>query len=306
MRKLVFILIAAMVPPAFVAMGFIGYDYYERERARLIRDSLSTTRALAAAVDGEFAVVQAALLTLANSTRLTQRDFGAFHAQALDVVNELAARNRSSLINIILADENGKQLANTFTPYGAPLPGFGDPGRLGRTVASDELVISDLFVGPVIKRPGIGVAVPVRRDGRVLYRLTGGVSTERLSALLRQEHLPGDWIAVVLDTSGTIVARTHEEARFIGQKASPELARRVRETREDALASRTLEGIPVLTVFSQAPVSGYTVAIGIPQRELMLGLVHSVARLFFASFTALVVALALAFSLGRRYLRPGV
>jgi hypothetical protein len=105
---------------------------------------------------------------------------------------------------------------------------------------------------------------------------------------------------VVLDTSGTIVARTHDEARLVGQKASSELARRSGLAREDAFDAHTVDGIPVLTVFSRAPASGWTVAIGIPQRELVEQVGYALARLFVVGFIALVVALALAFLIARR------
>ena len=49
--------------------------------------------------------------------------------------------------------------------------------------------------------------------------------------------------------------------------------RRIGEAREQAFESRTVEDIPVLTVFSRSPVSGWTVAIGIPQRELISRLI---------------------------------
>jgi hypothetical protein len=300
-RKTLLIVASAMVPAAFVVVALVGYDYYERERTRLVRDSLSTVRALAAAVDSEFSVAKGALVALGSSARLTRGDFRAFHEQAAEVIADLRARDQISLINFILVDVSGRQVVNTARPYGEPLPTGGDPGGLARAFDTDAPVISDLFVGPVIKRPGIGVAVPIRRDGRIRYRLTAGIPTERFSALIRKQAQQ-DRIAAILDTSGTIVARTHDEARLVGQKASPELVRRIAEAREGAFHSRTLEGIPVLTVFSRAPVSGYAVAMGIPERELVNNLISSIARLFVAGFIGVLAALALALVLGRRFL----
>ena len=60
---------------------------------------------------------------------------------------------------------------------------------------------------------------------------------------------------MLLDTSGTIVARTHDAARLVGQKASPELLRRSQKAREDAFDAHTVEGIPVLTVSSRSSCS---------------------------------------------------
>jgi hypothetical protein len=298
-RRLAFVIAAAIVPAALFALLLIGYDYYERERAQLTRDSQSTTRALAAAVDTEFAVVKAALLALATSPSVRAGELAEFHSHAVEAI-----RGQDSFVNIIVTDRGGRQLVNTFRPFGEPLPAGGDPGGLLRTFETGAPVVSDLFKGRVTQSPIIGLGVPVRRDGRIVYSLNAGLTPGRFSALLKQQRLPESWIAVVLDTSGTIVARTRDEARLVGQPASSELVRRSKLAREDAFDSHTVEGIPVLTVFSRAPVSGWTVAIGIPQRDLAERVGYALARLFVVGFIALVAAIALAFLIARRVVRP--
>jgi hypothetical protein len=296
-RKLVFVIVAAMAPAALLTIVLIGYDYYDRERTRLIRDSLGTARALSAAVDSEHSVVKAALFALATSPHLAAGNLRAFHAQAL------AAMKDQTFVNVILADVGGRQLLNTFRPFGEPLPTQGDPGGMLRVFQTDAPLVTDLFKGRLTQTHIIGVAVPVRIDGKVRYGLNAGLAPEKLSAFLVQQKLPPGWIAVVLDGTGTIVARTHDAQRLIGQKASPELLRGSQgKLREDAFDARTVEGIAVLTVFSRSPVSGWTVAIGIPQRELMASLLSSMARLFMVGFIAFASALGLAFAIGRRFL----
>ena len=297
MRKLVFVIVAAMVPAALLAIVLIGYDYYDRERTRLARDSLATTRALLAAVDFELIGARSALFALATSPHLSSGDLAAFHGQAKEALKD------QTLANIVLIDEAGRQLVNTLQPFGSALPARGNPEDLQRIFRTGEAVVTDLFIGPVVKTPLIAVGVPVKRGGKVLYSLNAGVAPDRLSALLAQQRLPPGWIAGVFDRSGTIVARTHDAQRLTGQKGSPELVRSMREVAEDAIETRTVEGIAVLTVFSRSPVSGWTVAIGIPQRELMANLFSSMARLFVVGFIALASALGLAFAIGGRFLR---
>jgi len=288
-----------MVPAALLAIILVGYDYYDRERTRLIRDSLSTARALSAAVDSELTAVKAALFALSTSPHLASGNLGAFHAQAV------AAMKDQTFVNVILSDGSGRQLLNTFRPFGEPLPAQGDPGGMLRVFQTGAPLVTDLFKGRLTQANIIGVAVPVRIDGKIRYGLNAGLAPARLSALLGQQELPPGWIAVVLDRTGTIVARTHDAEQLVGKKGSRELVRRSQgEMREDAFDTRTVEGIPVLTVFSRSPVSGWTVGIGIPQRELMANLFSSIGRLFVVGFIALAAALGLAFALGRRFLRP--
>jgi hypothetical protein len=298
-RKLVFVIAAAMVPAVLLAVVLIGYDYYERERSRLIRDSLSTTRALSAAVDSELTAVKAALFALATSPHLGAGDLAAFHAQAAAAIKD------QTFVNVILSDRSGRQLLNTFRKFGEPLPAQGDPGGLLRVFETGAPIVSDLFQGRLTRSHIIGIGVPVRHDGAVRYGLSAGVAPEQLTALLRQQKLSPGWIAVVLDRRGTIVARTHDAQRLVGQPGSSELVRRMQQVREDAFDAHTVEGTPVLTVFSRSAVSGWTVAIGIPQRELAANLLSSMARLFVVGFIALATALGTAVLIARKLLpRP--
>jgi len=295
--RLAYVLAASIVPAALIALLLIGYDYYDRERDRLVRDSMVTARALAAAVDTELSGVRSALLALATSPHLSSGDLAAFHAQAQ------AALKDQAFANIVLIEDGGRQVLNTLRPFGEALPVQGNPPELQRIFDKGEPVITDLFVGPVVRKPYVAVGVPVRREGKVRYSLNGGVDPQRLTALLGERRLPPGWIAAFFDTQGTIVARTHDAERLVGQKGSPALVGRMKEAREDSLESRTLEGIPVLTVFSRSPVANWTVAIGIPQRELTAHLWYSMARLFLAAFVALLTAIGLAVLFSRRLLR---
>jgi hypothetical protein len=297
MQRLLFVLAASMVPAALLGTLLVGYDYYERERGRLIRDSTATTRALVAAVDTDFTATRSALMVLAASPALRAGDLAGFHAQALAALQDLP------IANVVLLDRRGGQLVNTRLRFGEALPRQDDASGLQRVFESGAAAVSDLFVGPVAQRPLFAIGVPIKRGGEVVHVLAAGLAPERLSALVSEQKLPPGWIAGVFDSQGTIVARTQEAERFVGQKGSPELLRRMKEAREDALEARTLEGIPVLTVFTRSAASGWTVAIGIPLSELNATVFESIARLFLVAFIVLLSALGLAVALGRRMLR---
>lgn len=286
--RLVFVLVASIVPAALFAILLVGYDYHHRERERLVRDSTVTARALLAAVDTELSGVKTALRALATSPHLSSDNLAAFHGQALEALKD------QSFANLVLIEDGGRQVVNTLRPFGEPLPARGNPPGLQRIFETGEPIITDLFVGPVVGKPYIAVGVPVRRDGKIRYSLNGGIEPQKLSTLLATQRLPPGWIAGIFDTQGTIVARTHDAEGLVGQKGSPPLVRRMKEVNEDSLESHTVEGIPVLTVFSRSPVSSWSVAIFIPQTELTAHLWYSLARLFIAAFVALLIALGLA------------
>ncbi len=293
-RQILFLIAASLVPALLAAVALIGWDYYDRERDREVRDSLATAHAMAASVDAELSGIKSALFALASSPLLEKDDFAAFHRQAS------AALKDQDFANIALLDESLRQKLNTFRPYGAPLPAQGNPDQLRLAFTTGKPVVTDLFVGPVVGRPLIAVGVPLRRDGPVRYVLGAAVTPERLANILRAEELPPGWIGAIFDGTGTIVARTHEAQRFVGRKGAPELVERMRAEREGVVRTKTLEGIPVLSVFSRSPVSGWTVAIGIPLEYFTRHLLTSLARLFIVGFVMLLVATGFALVIARR------
>jgi diguanylate cyclase (GGDEF)-like protein len=293
--RLALLVMASMIPASLMAVVLISYNY-QREQARLVRDSIATARALTSAMDRELAGVQSALFALATSPNLFSNDLRAFYGQAKEVLPNLIANN------IVLIDANGQHQINTLRSFGEALP-FGTSPQLRRIFETGRPVITDLFPGPVIGRPLLAIGVPVRRGNTIIYSLNAGILPERLSSILTQQRLPPDWIAAIFDSNGTTVSRTHEMNRFLGTKGNPALVRRMGEVAEDSLEVTTLEGIPVLTVFSRSAVSNWTVAIGIPMRELTSALWRLLWWLVLGLALLFLTSLALAWAIGGRIAR---
>ena len=294
--RLAWLVIACVIPASLMASVLISQNY-QRERARLVRDSIATARALTSAMDRELAGVQSALFALATSPHLTSGDLPAFYRQAKEVLPNMTIAN-----NIVLIDANGRQQVNTLRSSGEALPS-GTSLQLRRIFETGRPVTTDLFPGPVIGRPLIAIGVPVRRGNTIVYVLSTGIVPERLSGILTQQRLSPDWIAAIFDGTGTTLSRTHEMNRFLGKKGNPALIKRMGEVAEDSLEVTSLEGIPVLTVFSRSAVSNWTVAIGIPTRDLTGELWRLLWWLVLGLVLLLLCTLVLAWSIGGRIAR---
>jgi len=160
-------------------------------------------------------------------------------------------------------------------------------------------VTTDMLLGPVTKKPLIAVGVPVYRGDTVVYILAAAIFPERLSELLIQQRLPADRIAAIFDGTGTIVARTHQTERFVGTKGSPDLIARMAQMAEGSVEGNvTVEGIPVLAVFSRSTVSNWTVAVGIPSGNLTSEVVHTLWWFVAGTAILLLGSLALARAIG--------
>ena len=280
-RQRLAVLILASALPAVILAAFLLVYEQRLDREALEGNTLATARAMVNAIDSELAGITAAAQVLATSQRARSGDLAAFYAQAQEVVAAGIGTN------VVLSDPVGRQVVNTLRPLGERLPAHGNPDQLLAVLASGRPVVSDLYVGGVMRRPVMSVDVPVLRDGRMVYVLSVGVLPERFRAILGGQKLPAGWIGAVLDRSGTIVARTQEHERFVGAKAAPELLRRMGEQAEGALETVTLEGIPVVSIFSRSPASGWTVALGVP-RESFAGPLWRRSRVTAIAAVALV------------------
>ena len=158
----------------------------------------------------------------------------------------------------------------------------------------DSPVISDLFIGAVTKKPIISIEVPVLSDGKPSYALATGIFPERLSEILRRQKMPSDWVAAIVDSSETIVARTVGGDEFIGKKVSPDLKRALITAGEGNFEGTTLEGVTVMSSFSRSTVSGWTVAIGVPKEGWFSFLWQALLGNVVAAFVLLVSGILLA------------
>lgn len=294
--RLVLLAMACVLPASLIAAVSISYDY-QRNRDQAVHDAIATARALMHAVDRDLAATESTLRALATSPYLATNNLAAFYRQAQEVLRDHPTDN------IVLSDASGQQRINTFQPFGQPLPKHNDLAQIQRTFETGETTISDLFFGRTTGKPFVRVNVPVRHADRIIYDIGMGISPERLSKILVRQHLPPDWIGGIFDSTGTIVARTRDMERFIGKKGSPPLVKRMTEIDEDAIESTTLEGIPVLSVFSRSTVSNWSVAIGIPRKALTKTLSYSLWWIVLATVILLVVSLGLAWAVGGRITR---
>jgi PAS domain S-box-containing protein len=87
---------------------------------------------------------------------------------------------------------------------------------------------------------------------------------------------------------------------FLGSKVVPDMLKRMSVSNEDSFETKTLEGIPVLTVYSRSSVTGWTVAIGAPLDELNAGIRRTLTQMLAATLVALGLGLALAWVIGGR------
>jgi diguanylate cyclase (GGDEF)-like protein len=291
--RLAVLVVGCILPIALVA-GFLIFNFYEHERTQLTTNAISRARAMATVVDRDFGNIQAALLALSTSPHLANGELAGFHAQAVAALRNLQAES------IVVFGPTGNLLLSTSRKFDGSLPQLGNPPELDRLLAAGKPGVSDLFVGPLSGHHLLLITVPVMRKGKIAYTLNATLAPAHLMSVLAQQRLPQSWLAVIIDGTGTAVARSHEMKKFFGKKVSPHLLQRMSVSDEGAFESQSLEGIPIVTIYSRSPLTRWTVALGLPLAELTVGPHRTLAWLIVVTFAALVIGLALAWFIGGR------
>jgi diguanylate cyclase (GGDEF)-like protein len=291
--KLAKLVIGCVLPIASVA-AFLIFNFYQQEQAQLTKNAIGRAQLLVATVDRVFGATQASLMTLATSQRLAQGDFEGFHRRAIEVLENMRADS------IVLVGMDAQLLLATNRPFGTPLPKLTNAPLLARVIKTGSPAVSDLYLGPIVGKPIYALGVPVQHDGKLAFLLAATASPGSMNTILTEQNFPDSWRAVIADSTGTIVARTHNTHNFTGRKVLPALIQRMKTTEQGSYHGNNQEGIPVTTVYSKSPSTGWVVGIAVPLEELTSGLRQTLAWLIVATIAALLAGIWFAWVIGDR------
>lgn len=291
------LVLTCVLPGIIGAVLLLGYEYRNEYRQRE-RDTIQTARAMVEASDNLLARAQSMAQALAAAVPLKQADLPRFHALA-----RVALAQSGHGANVVLRNREGRLLLNTAVDFGNALPAESAPVQLKTVFATGKPAISNIFVGSVLKRPIMSVYVPVIHDGQVAYALGIGILPREFNELLRAQRLPNGWIVVILDSSGSIVARSHDPDRWVAVKPSAQLLAAIAITGEGSIDATTLEGHEVRYFYSLSSRTGWRVAIGVPHADIVSPLVRGLTLVVIGVAVIFVFGLIVASLMGKRVTR---
>jgi PAS domain S-box-containing protein len=295
---LVLLVLAAVIP----VLAFAGtmVFLFAKEQRHIVETGLQeTTRALAVAVDRELASAISALQAVAMSHTLDASDLAGFRAHAVRIL-----QRHEGWTAISLFDARGRLvLSTTSPPPGAPTS-IADHQHFQTVLTTGQPVISSYFPSLLHGGASFAVAVPVKTARGLSHVLVAGVKPSVVSSILRQQRVASGSVWCVIDDHGIVLARTKSEDQFVGRPAPPEFTVRTRERGEGVVRATTLEGSGVYSAFSRIPVSGWTVAVGVPLAHVDGSVRRSVMTVIAGGTLLLAFGIALTLAFGRRIARP--
>lgn len=299
LRSHLILLVIAAILPALIFVGVTLIIFSHQQRAALEEGLINTARALSLAVDREIEATIRVLQALATSEHLDSGDLRKFYQEAKRVLDA-----RQGWYNMLLVDPSGQQLVNMRQPFGSPLPRSGAPEVVRQVSETGQPVISNLFWGHLAQAHLVGVDVPVIRDGRVRYVLTTSTYPTFLVKLLKEQNIPADWLATIIDRNQIIIARTRNLEEFLGKASMPLFGAKSKEAEEGSFRGASHEGEEVYAGFRRSELSGWTVGLAAPVSTVATHLRRLLITVTLAGLTLLLLGVALATLLGRRIANP--
>ena len=295
-----FFLALATLLPVVVLAAVLAAVQAGQERQLFERGMHERVVAITSAVDAELRATVAVLRTLAESRALDGGELERFHGDALRIKNL-----HPDWVTVILESADGLQQVNVTRPYGAQRLPIAETVSFESVLSTLQPAIGSLSPGPQGPRLAFPVRVPVLREGRLAYILTAVVNPEAVARILREQGMPADWVASVVDRRLLQVARLHQGQIKVGVTVAPAFrAALTSGSIEGAYGGATLEGTRSYVTWRHSLFSEWSVGVAVPAesveasawRILVLGLLGVVA--------SLAAALLLARLLARRISEP--
>ena len=300
LRNYLALLALGAILPVAVFGAVVGSFMLEHNRATFQRGAQERALAMMTAVDAQIGGSIATAEALGASLDIATGDFQEFREVAQRIL-----RTQPDWSNINLALPSGQQVANLQRPQGAPLHSIaGVDDSLPKIHATHAPVVNDIAFGKVTQQWDIAVRVPVVREGELKYILSVIVKPESIANLLLAQGLPSDWVGVVVDRKGRVIARTRDAQTYTGVLASETLREKIARTPSGWFEGTTLDGQVVHTAHQRSGLTGWTFAMAIPAQAVGAAAWRAAGLLGLGLLAAVAIALLLTTIIGRRVSRP--
>jgi signal transduction histidine kinase/CheY-like chemotaxis protein len=282
LRWVVVALTLSIVAPLGVLSAVSLQRAWKRQLANFDRQNVATARAISVAIDNEVETTTAALDVFTVLHAFDSPDFTTFDSLARRLI-------------VTQPDWSALVLADAHDTVVAAFPSDGDDaatapasGWARTVITTGHSFVSQLFEAPGGQVHFVMIAVPVRRNGVVRFALGARVRSEAFGAVLRRQEAPSRGVVALVDAGHRVVARSTDDAAFVGTTVTAEFIDVSSQTNEGAWAGVGRDGVPNYAAFSRSPRTGLIAALALPRDEID-GPLHRLLWIL-AGFWALILA----------------
>ena len=291
LRAILALLVLTTSLPLVLFASLVIVRSANAQRSLVEQRNVETARAVSVAIDQHVESARSALQTFAATDVLNTPNRIVFNEVALRLVP-----TQPGWYAMLLVHPSGAVMADTALPENE-VPSFTTADWVRRVVMSRQPAVSNLFQDATAGGYFFVVAVPVMRGGEVRSVLAAQIRSTSLSEILRRQSAPPNGVMTLLDSSPVVMARTRGEAQFVGKVPSNDFQQVLARMSEGSWRSTMLEGTPAYASMSRSPLTGWTVGIGMPARDLDQTIRSSMLALVLAGIFVLAIGVVCAFVL---------
>ena len=284
LRSYLVVLILGSMLPFLLVSGALLLRVLRDDRSSVELTLIASARQQAAALDAETDATVRTLQVLGTSVFLERGDLDAFESEVRKVAPAQA------WLSLRLLSPEPRVLIDTAAPAGTPPGEVADPETVGDVVRSGTPKVAALRRG-LGGRLEFGVRVPILLRGTIEYVLTAVMTPDSIAELMSvQSASPAEWTRTIVDSQGTVVARTRDSERFVGHPATGSFIARTGASPEGFYQDAALDGEQVYVAFSHSHTSGWTSAVVVPVSFMDISVRRSMTALIAVALLALAIS----------------
>ena len=292
------LVIASVVATLAMAIFLLLYQAAV-QRDEIEQQAAALAQSMAVGIDRQLGAAEALLTGLAASHYLDTGDLAAFHDQAARVAKPPGSW-------IFLLNPEGRMLVNEKRPYGAPLPELAEDRKrvIATIVATRSTRVTNLIQAQVTDDQGAALAIPVIRDGEVIYALAIALVGPALTRGLDQRVLPAGWSGAVLDRLGATLMRYPNDGPAFDAVTASALLDRIHQDGGHGFGITLTTDQSVFIAHAVSGLSGWTTIVTVPDAILARPTHRAVLLLGCGGGVVLLLAAGAALFAGRRIELP--
>lgn len=289
---LTLLVLTTLIPLGLFAALLIG-RLWTQQRATVERQNVETARAISLAIDQKVEIDSNALRVAAALELFDSPD-----AAGLERLARRLLPVRPGWYAIVLADVRGRVFFDS-AGRGDAAARLGDGEWISAVIATRKPAVSNLVRDPVANGHFFLISVPVFENGTLRYVLAAQVRSQSLSEILRSQSASSGAIVSVIDRVPRLMARSRNEAEYIGTPATSRFIEATARMSEGSFEGQTLEGVRSYASISRSRVTGWTVGVGMPATAIDTPIWRTIGELALVAIVMLAAGITSALILGR-------
>ena len=290
-------LVLAAVAPFVFLIAMVARQHRFNERSTAEEKALDEALSLASRIDSRIGAVETVLLTLIHSVGSRPADSLRNDALLRRVASELP----NEFAHLAVTTSGGVQIGTSDTlPGGARRP-------IPVSTSAKDTVLDFVIQGPSPLYGALGLAAIAisYEDTARKVRVSGHITVARLQRELARSALPKTAIATIMDARGTVVLRSRQADKWLGQNVSDSaLFVSSKGKKVGTSPIRDLEAGEMFSGFVTAQHVPWIVHVGSPQLLAFAKERDDFWRAIGFGSLALLIALVLAWTQATRIIVP--